>query len=124
MGDSENLLNIIDGRVLKNIPLNIVYRTSMIVTSVTEDYTRANVNIPGDAVQYSLLNKTGGILSSGDNVIVESTGTNLNNGLIVYKFGVTLAPLAGAGSFYVATTSGGSPTVKIDYVDGIITGRT
>lgn len=33
-------------------------------------------------------------------------------------------PLAGSGSFYVSATSGGSPTVKIDYTDGIITGRT
>jgi hypothetical protein len=35
-----------------------------------------------------------------------------------------IVPLAGSGTFYVAATSGGSPTVKIDYNSGIITART
>lgn len=74
---------------MKNIPKNIVYRTSMIVTSVTTDYTRANVKIPGELAEYDLLNKTGEIIIVGDNVIIESNGTNLNNGLIVYKFGIS-----------------------------------
>lgn len=87
MGDAEKLVKIIDERVLKNIPQNIVYRTSMIVTSVTADYSKASVQIPGDTSEYTLLNKTGIVLTVGDSVIVESTGTNLNNGLIVHKFG-------------------------------------
>ena len=84
-------------RTLKALPQNIVYRTPMVVTNAT-DQTKINVQIPGDSAEYSLLNKSGDILAVGDSVIVESTGTNLNNGIISYKFGVSNSaylPLAG-----------------------------
>ena len=75
-------------RTLKALPQNIVYRTPMVVTNAT-DQTKINVQIAGDTAEYSLLNKSGDILAVGDSVIVESTGTNLNNGIISYKFGVS-----------------------------------
>jgi len=84
-------------RTLKALPQNIVYRTPMVVTNAT-DQTKINVQIAGDTAEYSLLNKSGDILAVGDSVIVESTGTNLNNGIISYKFGVSNSaylPLAG-----------------------------
>lgn len=83
----DNFLDIIKSRVLKALPQTIVYRTSMIVTTPIENNSKAKVMIPGDSAEYALINKTGDFLYSGDSVIVESTGTNLNNGLIVHKFG-------------------------------------
>lgn len=60
-------------------------------------------------------------------VIYGGTGAQTLSGIIkgngTSAF-TAITPLAGSGSFYVAATSGGSPTVKIDYTDGIITART
>jgi hypothetical protein len=88
MDSSDQLLKIIDDRTKKNISPNIVYRTSMIVTSII-DNTKIKAIIPGYTTEYTFLNKTGEILVVGDNVIVESNGTNLNNGLVTYKFGTS-----------------------------------
>jgi len=86
MGASESLLQIIDDRARKSTPETIVYRTAMKVSAIVDNF-QAKVMIPGYVGEYTLLNKTGFTLSSGDDVIVESTGTSLNNGVIVYKHG-------------------------------------
>ena len=95
MDSSDQLLKIIDDRTKKNISPNIVYRTSMIVTSIIDD-TKIKAVIPGYTTEYTFLNKTGENLFVGDNVIIESNGTNLNNGLVVYRFGATINPFVNA----------------------------
>jgi hypothetical protein len=88
MDSSEQLLRIIDDRVKKNMSPNIVYRTSVLVTSII-DNSKIKAIIPGFTTEYTFLNKTGETLVVGDSVIVESNGTNLNNGLVVHKFGAS-----------------------------------
>jgi len=86
MNDLSSLLKTIDDRTKKNIPEDIVRRISMVVTSVVDD-AKAKVKIIGYDSEYTLLNKSGFVLSSGDNVVVESASKDLNNGLIVFRFG-------------------------------------
>ena len=73
----------------------------------------------------------GDITISGDVVGVSSGGTGratLTSGAVLVGAGTSavtmISALAGTGSFYVAATSGGAVTVKIDYNNGIITART
>jgi hypothetical protein len=86
MDGINTLLNIIDDRAKKTQGTSSVVRTSMIVTEIISS-TKVKAKISGYDSQYTLLNKTGLILKVGDNVVVESTINNLNNGVVVYLFG-------------------------------------
>jgi hypothetical protein len=104
VGTTEQFLKIISDRARKEISPNIVYRTSMLVTSVI-DNSKIKAIIPGDTVEYTLLNKTGEVLSAGNSVVVESNGTNLNNGVVAYKFGATKIQIIDSGVVSITPTS-------------------
>jgi len=107
VGTTEQFLKIISDRARKEISPNIVYRTSMLVTSVI-DNSKIKAIIPGDTVEYTLLNKTGEVLSAGNSVVVESNGTNLNNGVVAYKFGnsVVFETIIEKGDDYIKYADG------------------
>jgi hypothetical protein len=82
----DKLLEIMESRAKKAIPKNTVVRTPMIVVEVLSEQ-KVKAKILGYEAQYTLFNKTGHLLYSGDSVMVESTIDNLNNGIVVFKFG-------------------------------------
>lgn len=104
MGNTEQFLKIISDRAKKEMSPNIVYRTSMIVTSVI-DNTKVKAIIPGYTTEYTLLNKTGEVLAVGNSIIVESNATNLNNGVVAYKFGATKLQIIDTGVVSITPTS-------------------
>lgn len=88
MDKSDVLLGIIDDRCRKalkeaNIPSKIVGT----VVKVDSKNKKIDVKIAGYDTVFTLLNKSGEILSEGDNVFVESIKDNLTNGYISERFG-------------------------------------
>lgn len=88
MDKSDVLLGIIDDRCKKalkeaNIPSKIVGT----VVKVDSKNKKIDVKIAGYDTVFTLLNKSGEILSEGDNVFVESIKDNLTNGYISERFG-------------------------------------
>lgn len=88
MDKSDVLLGIIDDRCRKalkeaNIPSKIVGT----VVKVDSKNKKIDVKIAGYDTVFTLLNKSGEILSEGDNVFVESVKDNLTNGYISERFG-------------------------------------
>lgn len=88
MDKSDVLLGIIDDRCKKalkeaNIPSKIVGT----VVKVDSKNKKIDVKIAGYDTVFTLLNKSGEILSEGDNVFVESVKDNLTNGYISERFG-------------------------------------
>ena len=81
------LLNIIDDRVTKKINETKFLKkyTGRIVKSI--DSSKSVVKLAGEETEFIFPNKTGKLLNIGDNVYVETLGTDLNTGVISEKFG-------------------------------------
>jgi hypothetical protein len=84
----DKLLEIMESRAKKAIPKNTVVRTPMIIVEILSGQ-KVRAKILGYDTIYTLFNKTGHLLFSGDSVMVESSIDNLNNGVVVFKFGNT-----------------------------------
>lgn len=93
MDNSEALLKVIDECVNKKInKSSIPNKIIGVVESVGNRSKNAKVNISGFDTSFTLVNKSGESLSVGDNVFIESIGSNLTNGFISEKFGLPEMP--------------------------------
>lgn len=88
--DLQTFLNIIDGRIKKYINDNKLLKQycGIITGNVQENLSKKyKVRLLGDDVEFVFLNKTGETLSIGDYVYIQTVGTDLNTGVIMYKTG-------------------------------------
>lgn len=92
MSDSQVLLNIIDARVKKIINENkLLKQYCGIISGYILDgngniiHNKYQVRLLGDDTIFTFLNKTGEALSVGDYVYVQTVGTDLNTGVIIYN---------------------------------------
>ena len=92
MSDSQVLLNIIDARVKKIINENkLLKQYCGIISGYVLDgngniiHNKYQVRLLGDDTIFTFLNKTGEALSVGDYVYVQTVGTDLNTGVIIYN---------------------------------------
>lgn len=86
--DLQNFLNIIDGRIKKCINENkLLKQYCGVVTEEVSDSKSAKykVRLLGDNTTFTFLNKTGEVLSKGDYVYVQTVGTDLTTGVIMYR---------------------------------------
>lgn len=92
MSDSQVLLDIIDARVKKIINENkLLKQYCGVITSYILDgngnvvHNKYQVRLLGDDTVFTFLNKSGEVLSVGDYVYVQTVGTDLNTGVIIYN---------------------------------------
>lgn len=84
----QTFLNIIDGRIKKYINENKLLKQycGIITAEVLEGSSKKyKVRILGNETEFIFLNKTGESLVVGDNVFIQTIGTDLNTGVITYK---------------------------------------
>lgn len=81
------LLDIIDSRVTKKLSETKFLKkyTGRVVQVI--DNSRSVVKLAGEEEGFIFANKSGKILNVGDNVHIETIGTDLNTGVISEKFG-------------------------------------
>lgn len=113
---NEELFNTITDITLPQQSPNFVYGVSGWRLNSNGIIDAVGVNLSGSIVPDTTIT----VIQGGTGATTLS-GIILGNGTAAFT---SITPLAGTGSFYVAATSGGSPTVKIDYNNGIIVGRT
>jgi hypothetical protein len=86
--NADILLKVIDDRCRKILnKSNVSTKIAAKVLEVTANNDKAIISISGDNNKFKLLNKTGEILKTGDNVFVENINGDLTNGFISEKFG-------------------------------------
>ena len=86
--DLQTFLNIIDGRIKKYINENkLLKQYCGRITGFVENnnFTKYKVRLLGDEEEFVFLNKTGESLKIGDFVYIQTVGTDLNTGVIIYK---------------------------------------
>ena len=86
--DLQTFLNIIDGRIKKYINENkLLKQYCAIITGFVENnnFTKYKARLLGDEEEFVFLNKTGESLKIGDFVYIQTVGTDLNTGVIIYK---------------------------------------
>ena len=92
MSDSQVLLDIIDARVKKIINENkLLKQYCGVIDGYLLDgngnviHNKYQVRLLGDDTVFTFLNKSGEVLSVGDYVYVQTVGTDLNTGVIIYN---------------------------------------
>ena len=81
-------LNIIDGRIKKYINENKLLRQYCgKITSDVDSEGRYGVQLLGYTTEFRFLNKSGEVLNQEDYVYIQTVGTDLNTGVIMYKAG-------------------------------------
>lgn len=84
--DTQALLNIIDSRVKKYINESKLLRQYVgIVVGLTDTNAKYQVKLAGSDTVFTFLNKSGEILEVDDCVYIQTTGTDLNTGIITQK---------------------------------------
>lgn len=87
----QTFLNIIDGRIKKYINENKLLK--QYCGQIKEDVStngqgkKYKVRLLGYETEFTFLNKSGEIFSENDYVYIQTVGTDLNTGVIMYKAG-------------------------------------
>ena len=93
--DLQKFLNIIDGRIKKYINENKLlkqYCGKIVGEVLGSKNTKYKVKLLGYDTEFTFLNKTGEALSIGDNVYIQTVGTDLTTGVIMYKTKESIVP--------------------------------
>ena len=88
--DLQIFLNIIDSRIKKYINENKLLKQycGQITDFVEEGSNKKyKTRLLGYDTEFVFLNKSGEILNKGDYVFIQTVGTDLNTGVIMYKTG-------------------------------------
>ena len=84
--DTQTFLNIIDSRIKKYINESKLLRQYIgTVVELTDTNAKCRVKLAGNDTVFTFLNKSGEILQVNDNVYIQTTGTDLNTGIITQK---------------------------------------
>ena len=92
--DLQTFLNIIDSRIKKYINENkLLKQYCGRITNFIKDEkgnilsTKYKTRLLGNETEFIFLNKSGETLNIGDYVYIQTVGTDLNTGVIMYKTG-------------------------------------
>lgn len=80
-------LNIIDGRIKKYINENKLLKQYCGKVTGLIQGNKYSVKLLGYDTEFTFLNKSGETLTIGDYVYIQTIGTDLNTGVIIYKAG-------------------------------------